>query len=529
MITVNRFVGQHCQMYYLYYRNYFTGINSVWGPFSWDFDNAGVTSTELITKLDFGKPAFISTYDNLVDRLIRKDNHVIHGENSISHKNAKGTVYVNNGSALQGHFVFAKSLDQYSIDQGGAWWFFNETSSHYKNYVAYNTTPIGYLYGHSDFAYPRDVNIPSYLDKFYPANSSIVNFTDGDVSYRTTLPGPNLGSFSDRIQQTDSYKMKGGDWQDDRTVVFTNFRPPNIVDLVWKDKFGSVTGHTYDHKLIIVPCSRVGTFDQSYSEWQVTQLLNAPFSYIPHAHIPEGSLAQVAVESISYIESNSIENLAGWKDVKHNFPPLKALKNPMNPKNLASLYLWYKYSFLPNIKDVPAFLNAMAKAFKGNVDTKGYSTKYSTMFQTSDSPFGIVNTRANCRVRLRPQCYTEMQSLNGQLRSLGLNPSAANLWDLIPFSFVIDWFLPVGRFLSSSAYSTDVMLNQYDVYDYISSRKTTLVVDSSQLDKDFTGIVTYSQYDRQVTQSLPQNDFDFGSNDPLAHIFEGSALVVANW
>jgi len=100
------------------------------------------------------------------------------------------------------------------------------------------------------------------------------------------------------------------------------------------------------------------------------------------------------------------------------------------------------------------------------------------------------------------------------LESLGLNPSAANLWDLIPFSFVVDWFLPIGSVLSRlDAYENNALLR--DVKYRIETFKVLWPLTKQELEDlignqfSVTTPIKYCWYDRRILTGL-------GSYDPFA-------------
>lgn len=53
-----------------------------------------------------------------------------------------------------------------------------------------------------------------------------------------------------------------------------------------------------------------------------------------------------------------------------------------------------------------------------------------------------------CRMRVIYE-YSLGNSVFHNLSSFGVTNPASLAWELLPFSFVVDWFLPVGDFLSS--------------------------------------------------------------------------------
>jgi hypothetical protein len=80
----------------------------------------------------------------------------------------------------------------------------------------------------------------------------------------------------------------------------------------------------------------------------------------------------------------------------------------------------------------------------------------------------------------------EMNSqLAGLLQQLGVKPDASIIWNALPFSFVVDWFVRVGDWLGAN-YSVDVMSALLTVHDWVESYRLVYSVDLLSLDLDPT-------------------------------------------
>lgn len=113
-------------------------------------------------------------------------------------------------------------------------------------------------------------------------------------------------------------------------------------------------------------------------------------------------------------------------------------------RRLADHWLEYTYGWSPLVSDVHGALEGMRKGFTDPVGAvKGYS-RSSQLPRDSKSTFGNSPKRATGYVAGRVS-NPGAHLANG----LGLLNPASLAWELMPYSFVVDWFIPVGDVLSS--------------------------------------------------------------------------------
>jgi len=112
-----------------------------------------------------------------------------------------------------------------------------------------------------------------------------------------------------------------------------------------------------------------------------------------------------------------------------------------------------QFGWVPTLKDV----NGSVEALKRTVPEQFLVTVFGKSAQTTRiddvlSPGTVLQRRVtgeeetSCRVRLD---YTPDNGLFIQLSSLGITNPAVVAWELVPYSFVVDWFLPIGSWLDS--------------------------------------------------------------------------------
>lgn len=108
---------------------------------------------------------------------------------------------------------------------------------------------------------------------------------------------------------------------------------------------------------------------------------------------------------------------------------------------------------------------------------------------------------------------------------LALTPE--NLWDLVPFSFVVDWFTGIGQVLEDlSNYYT--FMQAHEVVCTGRSIKATKRISASLLGPGLAGELTISYYNRDYVSHAIDPTFRFSNSvNPLDHFIEGSALIVS--
>jgi hypothetical protein len=138
-------------------------------------------------------------------------------------------------------------------------------------------------------------------------------------------------------------------------------------------------------------------------------------------------------------------------------------KVPPNSGSVAKDWLAIQYGWLPLLSDVNGAVEELARTMTyrppvGRVTATG---KASTTVQRTIQPQtnwlpAVVGTRkVNCSAR----GFIEYRVSN-QLAQIAANTGVANplsvLWEVIPYSFVVDWFLPVGNYLNNLDYDLGV-------------------------------------------------------------------------
>lgn len=207
----------------------------------------------------------------------------------------------------------------------------------------------------------------------------------------------------------------------------------------------------------------------------------------------------------------------------------------------AQRYLEYVYGFAPLMQDIyesselmksqakkPLLMNGRHKASRsGSMSPSDYVNYYLEQTESWDS----INFNADTRVTLWAK-LKEGYEFTRKLSQLGLVNPQSLVWELVPFSFVIDWALPIGPVLSA--------MNAPAGLDFVGgsiSRRVKATIDYSITgwpygphivftdNRAATGRITYDGYQRNPITSWPRPGLWY-NEDPLGTHRSGSDRIV---
>lgn len=165
--------------------------------------------------------------------------------------------------------------------------------------------------------------------------------------------------------------------------------------------------------------------------------------------------AQRIVSSIRWLRKGSPgEALRALGARSDKLPPgLKShyAPNRLETRDVSSMWLELQYGWQPLVND--AF--EAAKAFEVHtqaprksrvvVNVARVTREFTGLYNSAVPTAGVVSHK---HVRSRRFIYEMTESLP-VARALGLSDPRAVLWEAVPFSFIADWFIPVGSYLDA--------------------------------------------------------------------------------
>lgn len=218
--------------------------------------------------------------------------------------------------------------------------------------------------------------------------------------------------------------------------------------------------------------------------------------------------------NFSRVKGDHIEFLMELKDILSPLDLVRALMAarrlapshilPALLKILASAKLCWSLAVAPTIadaEDTALKARSILKRFSERElfsihESRGKAQLVTLMYE----PFSPLKITCRSKVSLRVLSDSYIPFLLGS-RSIGLLPSLSSAWNLIPMSFVIDWFLPVGNVLDNLETTTLALLVEalpsvhsiqidYDVTNLLASYNMEPVASSSP----FVGYRFFERY-----------------------------------
>lgn len=209
---------------------------------------------------------------------------------------------------------------------------------------------------------------------------------------------------------------------------------------------------------------------------------------------------------------------AGWKD---------ALSE--TSKTASEALLAYQYGIRPLISDVKGAVSEYYKVRSGTPLIRKFTAsahasagKWGGKVQGNQDLY-TTQWAQKASVVCWAQFTDGAQAYDTTAARLGLTNPALLAWELIPYSFVIDWFLGVGNFLEASATITGVQR----VGIHVTTRTTETSVGSNLGGTSSRYVKTVS---REFKTSLPVAHLHIKSNPlSLSHTTSALALIRQAW
>jgi len=150
---------------------------------------------------------------------------------------------------------------------------------------------------------------------------------------------------------------------------------------------------------------------------------------------------------------------------------LRQVKNEITPMQYSKLYMEYRYALRPLAGEVQGALEAMNRVYSSPRMTRGWRETGSIPSNVTSATYayGAVNslydlfavqeTTSSTRVSVGVGILFDVESTGAN--SWGLDQVVQTVWEVVPFSFIVDWFCNIADIISahSPKLNTNVLAN----------------------------------------------------------------------
>lgn len=186
--------------------------------------------------------------------------------------------------------------------------------------------------------------------------------------------------------------------------------------------------------------------------------------------ISKNHLTWLSLDNIRYLSINSLAFIEDLMKLKETLVPIiRLVRRPLDPKAWANLWLSYRYGLRLTIHDALQIRDAYDAYCKRKRSDRPFSTVRSRLSDDISAGEGYKST-VHQKVYYR-STVNAIEDFILLCRRWDLYPSWENIWDLIPLSFVVDWFIDVTTFLTKFDKRND--LDRLPVEYVLYSSKTT--------------------------------------------------------
>lgn len=206
------------------------------------------------------------------------------------------------------------------------------------------------------------------------------------------------------------------------------------------------------------------------------------------------------------------------------------------PTSISGLWLELQYGWLPLIQDVHDLVSHFEKSERlGLIKVTGSSSEQRDTLTRKDTTglyslpsTSMGETSTYCRCVLYVELSNKWLQQGAQL---GLTNPATVLWELTPYSFLVDWFLPIGKFLDNLDAGLGYTFVSGCVSTRVSSHSTTTISGNNTYSVSGNTSVSreYTSKSREVLTGIPGPGFPVFKN-PVStkHFLNALALLAQN-
>lgn len=278
------------------------------------------------------------------------------------------------------------------------------------------------------------------------------------------------------------------------------------------------------------------------SDYNIEQRLNADvMNKLTDGALQLGADLGEAKTTLSMIAKTSIDVITSLRALKRGnvrdaLKPLGIARHSFknSSRDVSGRWLELQYGWLPLLNTIHDAVELNRKRAREGKLPMRVARTITTPFHSEYQPRGLpystsCSGQRSCRIIM---WYTIEDDRRHLLAQLGLNNPASIAWELTPYSFLFDWFVPVGNVLNAWSASSGLK--------FISATRTwrvsgtsTITTDWSKKSSLYSGIssasLRFDGYTRQALRSWPYPFFYWKSPFSTKHVLNAIALINQRW
>ena len=304
---------------------------------------------------------------------------------------------------------------------------------------------------HVQTAYVMDYVVEyGYRDWFTPADSYGPEVTARYYGTITTEISRKPLTIHGDFHTPLGYSRSGTKAMIDEPVVVSTARIISDRPVQWRDEV-TLISTIFNMVEIDVP-GGAGTGQNAWDQSQTEALNGLQASYAGMgANLGQArqTINEMAKSAQTLGELLHFAKSGQYGALYRRFRNLFGISNKANQKDIAGLWLAYIYGWKPLVHDLYELQKLVHADLQKQprIKSTGYGNESYSSESSSDSKWikrGIRKHSARCVLFgkiVNPLAY--------QLASAGLANPYSIAWELVPFSFVLDWFIPIGNTLQA--------------------------------------------------------------------------------
>jgi hypothetical protein len=164
-----------------------------------------------------------------------------------------------------------------------------------------------------------------------------------------------------------------------------------------------------------------------------------------------------ALQSVPKLNDNSISNVI---EIVGFIKSLVVDHKVEFPSRLQDLWLQYRYVYNTTKLDV-----SEAISFAKRYMSLGSLNRKLKCYGMSTTTVNDILVTCRCTLNIEPTDLGYVDKIWRALTTYGLSPDFYVIWDMIPYSFIVDWFIPVGDMLSVFDANSEYSSRNYTISD----------------------------------------------------------------